>query len=530
MTLIKAEAVPELKQAQPAEFKLAIGAKLIADVIGPTRHGLAVRVGSEEFLLKARSDLPDAKDLIFKVTGRTSGRVHSIQVLASNDRQLAKPILGELASRSPVPPSQPASMTLVRDPQIEVSARPVTSDGKVLGPPLVVRLTTLPAASALEAHPPSPPKIAPGLTHAQHGARTSVEQRPATSVSTSASATFSPSTNTKETAASPPLTLMTETRTVAPASQQPSAPATDLSPRDAALMQPAVSNREAKGLINATVVGRTSDGGKILLQVADHGLMKIEQPIDLPLGATLQMTLITKAAIGAFLAPADLSADRGDPLSKLIDLLNEIDQSGRGSGDHGEPVAARQLPQPDRNLAAKLLQMMGLQMGSVDKAPTMSQDRDIGGSSKIQQLQSLLSEIGNAASEPLADGWRSTILPLGVDPAQALTIHYRDHRLDPEADSGEDGKDTDDGAVKRAVFDINFSRLGRFQLDVLCQEQRFDLLVRSAEPLDTTGQQVITGLFSSACEVAGLNGEIGYRQGQFVEPAKFPISTKTVMT
>ncbi|MGI9493797.1 MAG: hypothetical protein ACR2QF_15480 [Geminicoccaceae bacterium] len=265
------------------------------------------------------------------------------------------------------------------------------------------------------------------------------------------------------------------------------------------------------------------------MRVANDLVMKVEQPIDLPIGTTLQMTLMTTPINPGQSPNSDAQMNQTGLLTRIVELLEDIEQSGRISGESHEPSAARQLPMPDRHLAAKLLRLIGFQIGaSFEQAGMVAPDQENGGISKTRQLQGLLVDIANRASEPLGEGWRSTALPLGPDPAQALMIHFREHHLDHESHGNEAG--ADDALAQRAVFEINFSRLGRCQIDVLCQEQRFDLLLRSERRLDQGHRQEITDLYFSACEIAGLTGEIGFRDGDFVQPALVSRANKTVTT
>jgi hypothetical protein len=257
-------------------------------------------------------------------------------------------------------------------------------------------------------------------------------------------------------------------------------------------------------------------------------MLKVDQPIDLPIGASLQITMPGNSAGLGHAWGRDGQPDRTNPLTRLIELLDDIEKSGHMAGERSESSAARRLPMPDRDLAARLLHLFDLRGPPDIDGDGMTAARDPEGVSlsRSQQVQSLLSEIGNTASEPLADGWRSTVLPLGNDPAQAVMLHYREHN--PDGEPRENETDPDDVVAQRAVFEVSFSRLGRCQIDALCQERRFDLLVRSERPLDHENQRAITAVFVAACEIAGLKGEIGYRQGQFVEPARASASTRSM--
>lgn len=282
-------------------------------------------------------------------------------------------------------------------------------------------------------------------------------------------------------------------------------------------------SRTASQTVNATVVGHSLDGKQTLLQTQDNALAKIESPIELPIGTMLQMTFLGMPM------NAVETARSSSPLTRLIELLSDIERSGQNASGPSGQEKGQSVPMPDRHLTARLLQLMGLQMNYHPNEPSLSQQNQLhNNSSWTHQLQGLLADIGNAASEHLTDGWRSMTLPLGVDPAQAIMINYRENSLDYDSESSDD--DTNETPAKRAIFDVDFSHLGRCQIDTLCQEQRFDLLIRSERQLDHPVEREITSLFLSACEIAGLTGEVGFQHGHFVEPATMQMSTKMVIS
>lgn len=537
--MIGPDTLLKLTQVQNALSKMSVGARIVADVIGPTRHGLAVRVGSETLQLETKAPLPDAQTLTLKVSERTGSNHHKVQILAANDQALSKPVQGSLTVRPSTPNPSTASPVLTRDHQIEVQARPIASDGKVLGPPVTIRLATATVIQSPETNKATSSSI-PNIGHNAHNAAATEsplrEHKPAPTISKQNTNSFPLPSNAEQVGISAPLALRGGLRTASIPSQQTSAllqqgAPISADPSSATINQARATmpSQQVPEEMPATVIGRTSDGRQTILQTDDNILMKIEQPIDLPIGRTLQMVLMTTSInVGASIDQSS-ETDKASPLTKLIDLLSDIERSGQEKGGAGDQSKGYQLPIPDRNLAAKLLRLIGLQMSPNAHEPDMStHDRTGGSLPKTYQLQSLLSDIGSTASELLTDGWRSTTLPLGADPAQAVMISHREHYRDPSSDS--DTSDTEAPVVQRAVFDVNFSYLGRCQIDALCQEQRFDLIVRSEKPLDQDVQQEITGLFSSACEIAGLKGEIGYHHGQLMAPAKAQTSTKTVMT
>lgn len=281
--------------------------------------------------------------------------------------------------------------------------------------------------------------------------------------------------------------------------------------------------RSTSRIMVATVVAHLPEDKKTLLQTSDNVLLKIESPVELPIGSTLQMTLAGTSV------PAFEKVQSVSPLTRLVELLTDIERSGQNTGDPEGHQKSPQLPMPDRQLATKLLQLMHLQNGDGrEGAGLSSRDQSASSSSWTNQLKGLLAEIGSSANEPLTDGWRSTTLPLGPDPAQAIMINYREQSFDRESEPGED--DLDESPTQRAIFDVGFSHLGRCQIDALCQEQRFDLLVRTEQPLDHPVQEEITSIFLEASEIAGLSGEIGYQHGNFVHPATKKTLAKTMIT
>jgi hypothetical protein len=419
----------------------------------------------------------------------------------------------------------------------------VTRDGEVLGPAVTIRLAAKAPSRTLEGIQPSNQAVAANQPQA------AAQRSPGTMQMSIKPARngMPPVSNAAQAPPPPALDAGQGRRLMSPIT--PSSASTievgleggsarPLSSPRTSHMETRVTNNLALGTVTisnkqdvmvATVVARAPDSGQVILQVADDLLLKVDQPIDLPVGTSLQMTLATGSVNISQPWGHQLPPDNANPLTKLIELLEEIEQVGQKQGSDPEPATGRRLPMPDHNLAAKLLQLIDLQLSSsFDETGVMARDQDVANPSKTHQLQSLLSDISNTGSDQLAEGWRSTTLPLGTDPAQAVMIYHREHN--PDTETGEHATDANDVMAQRAIFDISFSRLGRCQIDALCQEQRFDLLMRSEKPLDHAHQLAITDLFTSACEIAGLKGEIGYRHGQFIEPAKTSTATTTVTT
>jgi hypothetical protein len=63
---------------------------------------------------------------------------------------------------------------------------------------------------------------------------------------------------------------------------------------------------------------------------------------------------------------------------------------------------------------------------------------------------------------------------------------------------------------------VEFGALGRCQIDVLCQARRFDLLVRTEQPLSPDLRRELRELYLAARDAAGLVGTARFRTGQLL--------------
>ncbi len=327
-----------------------------------------------------------------------------------------------------------------------------------------------------------------------------------------------PSSTKAPTAPAAPTSQDTTVRGTSPDSKSVMRPAPSIEPQIAA-------NRDTP--VSAVVVDRTSIG-KVILE-AEGRFFRVEKPLDLPLGMTLQATLAAGASVlSSSVSPAG-NQDPATPLTKLIGLLNDIDRAGQQGPESDQPTPARQLPLPDKNLTSRFLNLLTNQDSNLRlDGHSLPSERASMTAMQKEQIQSLVREVGSAASEPLAEGWKSQTLPLGSDQSQAVSLFYRDQDLDPDEDTSDENAEY--SKTQRAVFDVTFSRLGRCQIDTLCQESRFDLLIRSERPLPQDDRQQIADLFASASEIAGLHGDIAFKVSSFFEPPRSPAAVQDLRT
>ena len=171
------------------------------------------------------------------------------------------------------------------------------------------------------------------------------------------------------------------------------------------------------------------------------------------------------------------------------------------------------LPPADHTLAARLLRWVeALSTPDVDAAVDQSDPEP---DPATGALRSALSALGQHAREPQAGGWRVLVMPMGVEDPNALRLYLRE--VPPERERAARPPRDRRPRGQRAIFEVEFSELGRCQLDVLCQARRFDLAVRTGQSLETGLQNDIRGLFRAACTLAGWAGEVDFRAEELLD-------------
>ena len=239
--------------------------------------------------------------------------------------------------------------------------------------------------------------------------------------------------------------------------------------------------------------------GRLLLRAAGLTL-RLETAVDVPAGARLQLFLPA-----AFTAQPEAAAPAagGDAFGRLIHALLQRPPAAEGAGG----VDHLRLPAADHALAARLLRWVEA-LSTADGGGAVD-GRDPDPDPATGALRSALSDLGQHAREPQAGGWRVLVMPLGVEDPNPLRLYLRD--VPPERERAAKPTRRPRSPGQRAIFEVEFSELGRCQLDVLCQARRFDLAVRTLQPLETGLQNDIRGLFRVACTLGGWAGEVEFR-------------------
>ncbi|CAA7611686.1 DNA polymerase III [Candidatus Terasakiella magnetica] len=133
-----------------------------------------------------------------------------------------------------------------------------------------------------------------------------------------------------------------------------------------------------------------------------------------------------------------------------------------------------------------------------------------------ERLKKDLDSLSEESSRPLGNGdWRALTLPV-IHGAHVDPVRLYLHRPNAEEEGG--GKHNTQ--EQRFILDVNMTQLGRIQLDglVMRDSQRFDLIIRTAQPLSPTICRDIAGIFAECGQLTGAKGSVSFQSGgRFVD-------------
>jgi hypothetical protein len=395
----------------------------------------------------------------------------------------------------PAPPTQSAAI-LRSAAALEVSVRALDPAGRPTTPAFTARLSV-----AL----PEPGPAAPGSGAASAVQSGGAAARASMPPAASDPAEATPSTHhagaamTSRLAATPVVPLTgTIPATAAVAAMSSSAPIT---------MPQNLGALAAHGHALEVIVLAPDALGRTLLRAAGLTL-QLDTAVDLPAGARLQLTVPGGSGKGG---AAPLQAGPLEAVRTLAAGLRE--PAGMTEPTHAGTL---RLPEPDATLAARLLRLIQL----IAPPPADAPARRLAGPAITEmqpgaaRITAALADLGRLAGEPQSGGWRVLLLPLGFEGAPLLRLYVRD---DSHQDGGGQEQHAErSGAARRAVFEVEFGALGRCQIDVLCQARRFDLLVRTEQPLPPHVRREIRELYGVARDAGGLVGTARFRAGELL--------------
>lgn len=275
------------------------------------------------------------------------------------------------------------------------------------------------------------------------------------------------------------------------------APGDDLGPRAAAF---------GVRLWQTRVTGRT-DAGALGVCDAEGSLWRLDLRAAPPSG-----TVLTALALGA--AP-ESSAQGGGSGG---DALLTVRQALLALASLDRPTAASLLetvvPQPTGRLAASLAFTIGQVLagdarGWLGEVASTLLERH-GHADLLADLGDDFREQARRWAETPPEDWRSLVLPV-FDGALLGVAHLHAKALPGEAP--EPGRTRAVASGHRFLIDLEMSRLGALQLDGLVKARRFNLLVRSHNPLPAPVRLQLQESFAEALRVIDYQGGLGFRVG-----------------
>jgi hypothetical protein len=263
-------------------------------------------------------------------------------------------------------------------------------------------------------------------------------------------------------------------------------------------------------------------GGAALVQ-SPAGMLSLNVASPLPVGGVLRLEVIDRPVppppvSAAPSAPQGLTAGGWPSLDQAVDTLLQSDRQAA-------QLLMRMIPQAGPQLAAALSQFAGAVRSGDSKAllsdPVIKGLEKAGRKDLAEKLKNEFLDLAEDASRPMGRGdWQAITLPFAHG-ANIDAIDLYVHRPPNEEEKGAKGSE------QRFILDVRMSVLGRIQLDGLVQKdvKRFDLIVRSAEPLSAAMCRDIAGIFAECGQMTGIKGQVSFQAGRsFVDllPAAAP--------
>ncbi len=280
----------------------------------------------------------------------------------------------------------------------------------------------------------------------------------------------------------------------------------------------------AGGTVVPSTVGVTTPGGHTVVRTP-YGILTLAAGPAPPQGTPVTLEFIGSARHATAPAPPRPAA-----LSHEWPALREVLQA-LVQADAGQARALLQhvIPQPGPRLAATMMFLLAvLGGGNVREwlGESASRTLDAGGKGKLlQRLAGDFAQLQRLGHDATGE-WRAFFIPIydGALNQLRLFVHHRESSDDDGAGEQDTGE--------RFVVEVDLSGLGALQLDGLVRKQRFDLILRSREPLSEQIRHDLTGIFTGATAAGGYGGTLTFQAMPAfpVAPIKaLPIETTEVV-
>lgn len=308
------------------------------------------------------------------------------------------------------------------------------------------------------------------------------------------------------------------------------APAAGLAPTIAA--QTAGSLPTGTLMLTGTVLPPDSAEARMLPQGftalrTSAGIVGIKLPVPAPTGATLSFSVDAagsgRVATSMPMTEADLilrgqNASLSKDWSSLQTAINALQQHDPGAA----MTLLNNLPQVGPKLTTTMMFFFAAMTGPGGNLRNLIGDRaanslaalkemDGGG---LKRLEGDFAQLRTMAADERADGWRVMAMPFNMgDKIEQVQLGWRHG-------DREDDPDKKDDQGTRFLLDLSFSQVGHTQLDGLVkgEDSKFDLIIRTENPLQSHNRDDIRGIFREALQIAGYTGHILFQDGsRFVD-------------
>jgi hypothetical protein len=267
--------------------------------------------------------------------------------------------------------------------------------------------------------------------------------------------------------------------------------------------------------IGGEILPNTDTGRPLVMTPLGLLALSVDPQSAPPVGTHVILAVIGKPVPPA--APSRPPPPDDHPDTALPRRLSEVvDQVQSGGNDKLAGALRQAIPAPGPKLAAQLLAVVA------SAEPSQGLPRWLGDglvsalTHSAPEAMAQLSRQWEALAQPVqgpdAGDWRTLLLPLMIGgQITLLRLTTRQPRRG--------GTPADRETGTRFLLDLDLSRLGPMQFDGLVKRthKRFDLIIRSQQPLSGEMRRDIDGLFLDGLMNFGLQGSIGFQpESRFV--------------
>jgi len=264
-----------------------------------------------------------------------------------------------------------------------------------------------------------------------------------------------------------------------------------------------------------TLTGTVLDhapGGQALVQTP-IGTLSLPSALPLAPGSILDLRVV-----GPPLPPLPGPSTNPAPLAPGWPALSDAIETlaAQANGEAASQLSAT-LPQLNTQLAANLsLFASAIEAG---EEPPLLGEKVVGGLERagrrdlVGRLKDDVRALSAKATRPLGEHgeWRGFSLPmlLGAE-IEPIQLYVQRPPRDEDSESG--GRKGDE---HRFLVEVTLTRMGRIQFDGLVQRdtKRFDLIIRTAEPMSEQMRHDIMGLFAQTSDAVGTKGSVVFHSG-----------------